>query len=516
MHAALFLALLVAPASAQTFAEICAGGTAAIAAGHSAQALAAQALGATLTLEDYETCVCSSEAAAVTPEGLAQVLSATPLGTETIVDLCGTACQPFFEAAYAPTINLLASAQGATGLANDDVTACICSAPETLVGSLFTAAIDPSPLCDALNLYPACGPITSLCDTLGGGDSIGGGGGQDLPDLGGTDDLATDALCASPDFAASMSEIGMDSACVCDEGGISLEDFATLAGSGGGASRLRRHLDEASTSTYNYDAVSSAAITAVYSQMCNFDKCRSFLEHSLQQSIDEDAEGDNSGIPAGVTAAQLTTCACDSIADGNDVSAIESPAVQATVPSCSVLLPATSNVDAVFVVAGEVSDYTDAVKDGIRLKIVAELEDQFGQDCCSSTDGTGTGVEVYVESASVRLTISITNVPEESVAEGQAFLNPLIADPASASTLLSTSSFPVTVTAVESNFEPVSGNGDDDDDETIILIAAVAGGAVVAIVLLIVVLCCCCKKKATPPPTFSNVQGAEMAKNPPA
>ena len=92
--------------------------------------------------------------------------------------------------------------------------------------------------------------------------------------------------------------------------------------------------------------------------------------------------------------------------------------------------------------AGDVSDYTEAVKRDMRAKIASQMDSQLGVGM------TADDVAITVESASVRITIAIT-APSKADADGAlSTFSSLTGTPAQASALLTTPAHSVNVLSI--------------------------------------------------------------------
>ena len=172
-------------------------------------------------------------------------------------------------------------------------------------------------------------------------------------------------------------------------------------------------------------------------------------------------------------------------------------------------------ITTVVIAEGEVSDYSSARLDAMKENIVASFE------------GNGPEVEdieISVESASVRLTISIQAPNAQAVQDANTapFLTAM-ATPAGAAALLSTPSFPVSVREVEQPPElpasltstsgpppppPSPPERDDDDDNfdrLFIIVAACVGAGVVLVLCVMTVVYCSRSAVTTKDITITDV-----------
>ena len=430
------------------------------------------------TMASYEQCICGGGITAGMLDG------SNPAGM--ITALCSNPCVGMFPDMVLGGVRAsLGDDSPISSTATDaELRTCMCSGSPPVIAAMASDSPDLSVLASTAS----CAPIMSLpWQSIGSnipwqgiissiGSGVGGGNSSGLPEW------ALQQLCTSGLFSTVMqldpawtsATMASYEQCICG-GGITagMLDGSNPAG----------------------------MITALCSNPC-VGMFPDMVLGGVRASL-----GDDSPISSTATDAELRTCMCSGSPPVIVAMASDSPDLSMlSAPSCA---PATTirQVGTVAIAAGDVSDYTPTVVLGMRQNVAnlvgAPLE----------------AVTIAVASASVEITITIT-ATEEQLAEGLEAHRAALSDPAQLSTILSTPSFPVTVTEVSQpptmltpEGTPVVQEKKDNSLEVGVIVAIVAG-----IIVLLVVSCAlaayCGKPTNKQPTTVVQMTDIEKTSHP--
>lgn len=430
--------------------------------------VAFQAAAPGASYDAFSSCICSNSAS-LDINSLIGLATGNP-NADAIASFCNADCRQVLTQISGPALT-----QAAPCVTASEAIDCICADPQTLWPAAIAVSTNPDAFITAAASHQSCANWVSqgaTCQALIGDDT---GDGSDNGSEG-----------CLPAVAGALLPPPLTEDCVCG-GGFNLDFVASLTG-----------------------GPATAGYYSALGQLCTA-QCNSVLVGVLEA-------GANS-FSISLSPGQLSTCVCDAVskninlasildADAREPSLVGEVASCALIPSASVPPPSTPlplsspmrgrepdaagmskptspsgsvEVTTILIASGAVEDYTADVRAAIRQEVLTLLRSEIGEVIDEGK------IHIGVESASVRIIVTIT-LPDRATAEQAVpILSAEVASPEAASTLLSSQAFSVSVAQIESGPTLSGGDGSQLSSGALagVIVGCVVGGSMVVVAFLV-------------------------------